>query len=348
MKGMEEKMIKEAISKLISKKDLTQEETEQVMNEIMSGNASQAQIAAFLVALRIKGETIPEITACAKIMREKASSISPNCEKLVDVVGTGGDKSNTFNISTASAFVVAGAGVSVAKHGNKSVSSKCGSADVLSELGINIMLSPEKVKECIEKVGIGFMFAPKFHPAMKHAIGPRKELGIRTVFNILGPLTNPANAKYELMGVFAPELTEPLANVLGNLGIKHALVVHGSGLDEITLTGETKISEYKKAEVKNYTITPEQFGFQKANKESLVGGDSKENADIILNILNKKETGPKKDIVVLNSAATLLAADLVENLEQGINKAKQSIESGSALKKLEMMKEFTNDTTENN
>ena len=336
------KMIREAISKLIEKNDLTQDEAEDVMNEIMSGNATDVQIAGFLVALRLKGESIDEITACAKVMREKASNINPRVDKLVDVVGTGGDKSNTFNISTASAFVVAGTGVAVAKHGNKSVSSKCGSADVLASLGINIMLEPKDVEKCIEEVGIGYMFAPKFHGAMKYAIGPRKELAIRTVFNILGPLTNPASAEYELMGVFDPSLTEPLAEVLGNLGTKHSLVVHGSGLDEITISGTTKVSECKDGKVRTYTIDPTDFGIKIADKEDLLGGTADENKEIILDILSGKEKGPKRDVVVLNSAAALLAAEEVDTIPEGIEKANESIDSGKALEKLEKMKEFTN------
>ncbi len=335
-------MIQEAISKLIEREDLTLEETKAVMNEIMSGNATDAQIAGFLVALRLKGETINEITACAEVMREKASKISPKVDKLIDIVGTGGDGSNTFNISTASAFVVAGAGVAVAKHGNKSVSSKCGSADVLASLGVNIMLEPEKVEKCIEEVGIGFMFAPKFHAAMKHAIGPRKELAIRTIFNILGPLTNPAFVEHELMGVFSPDLTEPLAEVLANLKVKHALVVHGSGLDEITIHDSTRVSEYKDGRVETYTLDPTDLGIEMVEKEDLLGGTPEENKEIILNILTGKENGPKRDIVVLNSAAALLAADETGSLSNGIRKAEESIDSGKALEKLEKMKEFTN------
>ncbi|MCK5282695.1 MAG: anthranilate phosphoribosyltransferase [Nanoarchaeota archaeon] len=336
------KMIQEAISKLVEKKDLTLKEAEDVMDEIMSGQATDAQIAGFLVALRLKGETIDEITACAKVMREKASGISPKVEKLVDVVGTGGDNSNTFNISTASAFVVAGAGVPVAKHGNKSVSSKSGAADVLTSLGVNIMLEPKQVEKCIEEIGIGFMFAPKFHSAMKYAIGPRKELKLRTVFNILGPLTNPASAEHELMGVFDESLTEPLAKVLANLGVKHSLVVHGSGMDEITLTGPTKISEYKDGVIKTYTINPEDFGMEICTKEDIMGGTPGENKDIILNILKGREKGAKRDIVVLNAAAALLAADEVDSIKEGIKKAEESIDSGKALEKLEKMIEFTN------
>ena len=337
------KMIKQAIQKLLDKKNLTQSEAETVMNEMMSGQCTDAQIAAFLIALRQKGETVDEITACAKIMRQKASRIKPKDFNLIDVVGTGGDKTGTFNISTTTAFVVAGCGLAVAKHGNKSISSKSGSADVLAELGINIMLEPKQVEDCINKAGIGFMFAPKFHPAMKYAIGPRKELGVRTVFNILGPLTNPAEAPYELMGVFDSKLVEPLAKVLGKLGLKHALVVHGNGMDELTLTGNTKVAEMKNGKVKTYDINPKKLGFKKCTLKDLQGGDAKLNAKITLDILKGKLKGPKLDVVLLNSAAALVTANKVSDLKQGIELAKKSISSGAALKKLEQLKKISNE-----
>ncbi len=335
-------MIKEAIQKLVDKKDLAPVEAEAVMNQIMSGKATDAQIAGFLIALRLKGETIDEITACAKVMREKASRIRPkNHSQLVDVVGTGGDRTGTFNVSTAAAFVVAGAGVPVAKHGNKGVSSKSGSADVLSALGVNIMLDPARVEECISNVGIGYMFAPKFHGAMKYAIGPRKELGVRTVFNILGPLTNPAEAPYELMGVFDEALVEPLAEVLGNLGCRHAVVVNGGGMDEITLSGETKVAEYKKGHIHSYSIKPTDFGIRIADLEEIKGGSPDENRQIILDILDGKEKGPKRDIVLLNAAMALFAAEKVTNMRTGISKAEKAIDSGSAMKKLRALVEFS-------
>ena len=335
-------MIQQSIQKLLEKEDLTLKEAEDVMNEIMSGKATDAQIAGFLVALRLKGETIDEITACAKVMREKASRIKPNNQdKLIDVVGTGGDKSGTFNISTAAAFVVAGAGVPVAKHGNKGVSSKCGSADVLTALGVKIDLDPKQVEACINKVGMGYMFAPKFHGAMKYAIGPRKELAVRTIFNILGPLTNPAEAPFELMGVFDPDLTEPLAEVLGKLGCKHAMVVHGSGLDEITLEGPTKVSEYKEGKVKTYEIKPSDFGIKLAELKEVLGNAPEDNAKIILGILNGKEKGPKRDIVTLNAAVALYVAGKASSIKEGVSLADESIDSGKALEKLEKMKEFT-------
>jgi len=336
-------MIQEAISKLIEAKDLSLDEAEGVMNEIMSGSATDAQIAGFLVALRLKGESIEEITACAKVMREKASRIKPsNNSELVDVVGTGGDKSGTFNISTAAAFVVAGAGIPVAKHGNKSVSSKSGSADVLTSLGINIDLDPEKVEKCISEVGIGYMFAPKFHGAMKYAIGPRKELAVRTIFNILGPLTNPAEAPYELMGVFDEKLTEPLAEVLGNLGCKHALVVHGNGLDEITLAGETKVSEFKDGHVMTYNIKPTDFEIKIADLEEVKGGTPEENKEIILSVLKGDEKGAKRDVVLLNAGAAIYVSGKVDSIKKGVELAKDSIDSGKALEKLNQLVDWTN------
>jgi anthranilate phosphoribosyltransferase len=336
-------MIKEAISKLIEKQDLSMEEAVAVMDEIMSGKATDAQIAGFLVALRLKGETIDEITACAKVMREKASRIKPkNHSQLIDVVGTGGDKSGTFNISTVAAFVVAGAGVPVAKHGNKGVSSKCGSADVLTALGIKIDLEPKQVEKCIDEVGIGYMFAPKFHGAMKYAIGPRKELGVRSVFNVLGPLTNPAEAPYELMGVFDESLVEPLAEVLGKLGLKHAMVVHGNGLDEITIEAETKVAEYIEGHVKSYEIKPTDFGIKLASLDEIKGGSPEDNAKIALDILNGKEKGVKRSVVLLNAGVALYVAGKANSIQDGIDIAKESIDSGKALEKLNKLKDWTN------
>src|SRR3989344_1021237 len=327
-------MIQEAIQKLIDKQDLTAIEAERVMDEVMSGKATDAQIAGFLVALRIKGETIDEITACAKVMRKKASRIRPsNQDMLVDVVGTGGDRSGTFNISTAAAFVVAGAGVPVAKHGNKGVSSKSGSADVLSALGVKIDLSPAQVEKCISTIGIGYMFAPGFHGAMKYAIGPRRELGIRTIFNILGPLTNPAEAPYELMGVFSESLVEPLAEVLGKLGCKHALVVHGNGLDEITIEAPTKVAEYKDGHVRIFELKPTDFGMKLASLSEIKGNTPEDNAKIILNILSGKEKGPKRDVVLLNAGAAIYTAGKAKSIQEGIDLARNSIDSGKALEK---------------
>lgn len=336
-------MIQQAISKLIEKENLTLKEATEVMDEIMSGKATDAQIAGFLIALRFKGETIDEITACASVMRKKASRIKPKSQsQLIDVVGTGGDKSGTFNISTAAALVTAGAGIPVAKHGNKGVSSKSGSADVLTALGININLEPEQVEKCIDEVGIGYMFAPKFHSAMKYAIGPRKELAARTIFNILGPLTNPAEAPYELMGVFEESLVEPLAEVLGKLGCKHALVIHGSGLDEITLEAPTKVAEYKDGHVTTYEIKPSDFNIKLAELKEIQGNTPEDNAKIILNILNNKEKGPKRDIVVLNAAAAIYTAGKAASIKEGIEIADDSIDSGKALETFNNLKDWTN------
>ena len=332
-------MIREVISKLVEQEDLTERETEIVMGEIMSGEATQAQIGAFLTALRIKGETVEEITGAARIMREKSTRIMINDPHVVDTCGTGGDRSHTFNISTAAAFVVAGAGVTVAKHGNRSVSSKCGSADVLNALGINIDIPPERTERCINETGIGFLFAPLYHPAMKYAIGPRREIGIRTIFNILGPLTNPAGASCQIMGVYSAHLTEKLARVLMNLGSTHCMVVHGSdGLDEITITGETIVSEGIRGDVKTYTIRPGDFGMLTGTIEDIKGSDPEENRHIILNIL-QGEKGHRRDIVVLNAAAGIYVAGKARDLETAILMAQESIDSGNAMKKLEALRQ---------
>lgn len=333
-------MIKDAINSLIDGKDLSEEEMIGAMRDIMEGKSTDAQIASFLTALRIKGETVEEITGAAKVMREKVSKINAP-EYTVDTCGTGGDMSHTFNISTTAALVVAACGLPVAKHGNRSVSSSCGSADVLEALNIKIELEPAKVEKCLKTTGFGFMFAPLFHPAMKYAIGPRKELGVRTVFNILGPLTNPAGAKRQVMGVFSDKLTEPLAQVLGNLGVKHAFVVHGEdGLDEITTTDKTRISELKEDKVKTYSISPEEFGLKKAYKEDLIGGNAEENAKITIGILEGGK-GPKRDIVLLNAAAALITGDKAVDFNEGITKAAEAIDSGAARAKLEEVKKVS-------
>ncbi|RJQ50592.1 MAG: anthranilate phosphoribosyltransferase [Nitrospiraceae bacterium] len=330
-------MIKEAINLLVQGKNLTENEMTGSMRDIMEGNATDAQIASFLTALRIKGETVEEITGAAKVMREKVMKIKAPAH-TVDTCGTGGDMSHTFNISTTSALVVAACGVPVAKHGNRSVSSKCGSADVLEALGIKIDLEPQKVEKCLEATGFGFMFAPLFHPAMKYAVGPRREMGIRTIFNILGPLTNPAGAERQVMGVFHDRLTEKLAQVLANLGVKHAFVVHGEdGLDEITNTDRTKISEMKDGRVNTFFIAPEDLGFKRAEKTALSGGDATENAKITIDILGGLK-GPKRDIVIMNSAAALITGDRAEGLPDAIKIAAEAIDSGAALKKLKEVK----------
>ncbi len=333
-------MIKEAIQALIEGRSLKMEEAAQVMEEIMSGGVTPAQFGAFVTALRLKGETVEEIAGLAKVMRAKAVPVVVS-GPVVDTCGTGGDGTATFNISTAAAFVVAGAGLKVAKHGNRAMSSRCGSADVLEALGVKIELTAEQVQRCLEEVGIGFMFAPAFHPAMKYAAAPRREIGIRTVFNILGPLTNPAGARAQVLGVADGSLVEKLALVLQNLGCEHALVVHGEdGLDEITLTGKTRVCELKGGHIKNYTIRPEQFGLARVGLESLKGGTAEENATHLRNILAGAE-GPRRDVVLMNSAAALVAGDRVKSLKEGMKQAQETIDSGRALARLEQLIELT-------
>ncbi len=327
-------MIKEAIDTLVSGNSLTMEQAAGVMNEIMNGEATPAQFGSFVTALRLKGETVHEIAGMARAMRERAIPVATS-GPMVDTCGTGGDASETFNISTTAAFVVAGAELKVAKHGNRGMSSGCGSADVLDALGVKIDLGAKEVERCLEEVGIGFMFAPVVHPAMMYASPPRREIGIRTVFNILGPLTNPAGAEAQLLGVADGELTMKMAEVLSLLGCHHALVVHGEdGLDEITLGGQTTVCELKEDEITRYLIDPEEFGFRRVNMASLRGGPPQESAAIIRRVLSG-ETGPHRDIVLLNAAAALVAGDRAENLEQGIKITAQSIDSGNASEKLE-------------
>ena len=334
-------MIKEAINLTVQGKSLTEAQMIGAMKDIMEGNATDAQIGSFLTAMRMKGETVDEITGAARVMREKVRAIKAP-PYTVDTCGTGGDMSHTFNISTTTAIVVAACGVSVAKHGNRSVSSSCGSADVLEALGIRIDLEPGKVEQCLEETGFGFMFAPLFHPAMKFAIGPRKEMGIRTVFNILGPLTNPAGAQRQVLGVFSDRLTEPMAQVLSNLGVTHAFVVHGEdGLDEITNTDRTRVTELNEGKVETYYISPEEFGFKKTGKKDLVGGSAAENAKITTDILEGQK-GPKRNIVLMNAAAALIAGNKAEGFHEGVEKAGKAIDSGDALKKLNEVKEVSN------
>lgn len=334
--------VQEVIGKLVERRNLTEAEAEEAMKCIMSGGATQAQIGSFLTALRMKGETVEEITAFARVMREFAARISPKVDDvLVDTCGTGGDKIKTFNISTTAMFVAAGAGVCIAKHGNRSVTSRAGSADVVEAVGVRIDLPPEEVERCIEDVGIGFMFAPRFHAAMKHAIGPRREMGIRTVFNILGPLTNPASAQAQVMGVFDAGLTEKLAQVLGKLGCERAMVVHGvEGLDEISTLGGTKISELVDGKVRTYTIFPEEFGLERANPETIAGKELGENVRMMLSVL-KGERGPRRDIVLLNAAAAIVVGGKADGLREGISIAGKSIDSGHAYEKLVQLVEAT-------
>jgi anthranilate phosphoribosyltransferase len=335
-------MIKEAIAKVIAKANLTEQEAETVMREIMQGEATDAQIASYITALRMKGETVEEITGSARVMREKAVHVMLDATYQVDTCGTGGDLSHTFNISTTAAFVVAGAGVTVAKHGNRSVSSKSGSADVLQALDVNIEIPSHRVEECLREVGIAFLFAPLMHQAMKYAIGPRREIGVRTIFNVLGPLTNPAGVKSQIMGVYAADLTELLARALGNLGIKHAFVVHGmDGLDEITITDRTKVAEFKDGRVMDYFIHPSDFALPTGKSEDLRGGDAKENAAITIDVL-KGQKGPRRTIVLLNAAAGLAASGRAKDIKDGVAIAAEAIDSGAALKKLEQLKSFTN------
>jgi anthranilate synthase/phosphoribosyltransferase len=336
--------IKTAIGKVMNGEALNIDEAEEVMSQIMGGEATPAQIGAYLMALRIKSETVAEITGSARAMRRAAVHVKPvtPAEQLVDVVGTGGDGAGTFNISTTTAFVVAGAGQKVAKHGNRAASSKSGSADVLAALGVNLDLTPEQVADAIDKVGLGFMFAVKHHPAMKHAIGPRRELGVRTVFNILGPLTNPAGAKSLCMGVYDGRLTEPLAKVLGELGVNSAFVVHGfGGLDELTTTGPNTISRLQGGQVVTETLDPAELGFARATVKDLLGGSAEENAQITRNILNGRDQGSKRDVVILNAAATLMAAGKVADLPAGVRLATNSIDNGAALDVLQRFAAFT-------
>ena len=337
-------MIKEAISKIIDRHDLTESEMVQVMEEIMTGVSSPAQIGAFLVALRIKGEAVDEITGAARVMREKAVKIdTPKGRTVVDTCGTGGDSAGTFNISTTAAFITAGAGLVVAKHGNKSVSSKCGSADLLQALGVNIEAEQSRVEECLRQCGIGFLFAPMMHGAMKYAIGPRREIGIRTIFNLLGPLTNPAGAENQVMGVYSDALTEPLANVLKRLGSKHVYVVHGhDGLDELTLTTTSKVSELVDGKITTYSFDTRKYGFALCNGADLKGEDPQSNAQITLNILKGDEKGPKADITIMNAALAILAGGKAGDFKEGVALAKTSISSGAAIRALDEMKRLTN------
>ena len=345
-------MILESLKKVVEREDLSAEDAFMTMDEIMSGKATDAQIAAFLTALRLKGETVEEITGFARAMREKvtpvkvrgqveASISGSDREALVDTCGTGGDASNTFNISTATAFVVAGAGIPVAKHGNRSVSSLCGSADVVEALGVSLELSPEQVGSCIDEMGIGFLYAPLLHKAMKYVMTARKEIRIRTVFNILGPLTNPAGAASQVVGVYQERLTEVLARVLNELGARRAFVVHGlDGLDEVSLSGESRISEVKGGRVQTYTVSPEDFGLKRAPLSELQGGNAAENAEIIRRILSGEE-GPRRDVVLMNAAVALVAGGKANDFQEGVKLAARSIDSGAAMEKLSRLVEFS-------
>ncbi len=333
--------IQEAIKAVVENRDLTREEMTQVMQAVMSGNTTQAQIGGFLVGLRMKGETVDEIAAAAAVMRSLAQHVDVDVPALVDTCGTGGDSSGTFNISTASAFVVAAAGGHVAKHGNRAVSSKSGSADVLEAAGVNLELTPQQVAQCIREVGVGFMFAPLHHGAMKHAIGPRREMGVRTIFNLLGPLTNPAGAPNQVIGVFSDQWLKPMAQVLAQLGSRHVLVVHaGDGLDEISIGAPTRIAELLNGEVTTFEIAPEKFGMKRADLKQITAQTPQESLAVIKRVLGG-EAGPARDIVALNSGAAIYAAGLAPSLEAGVEKAQSVLDSGAALAKLDALVKLT-------
>jgi anthranilate phosphoribosyltransferase len=335
-------MIQEAIYQVINKQNLNIEQTKAVMEEIMEGRATNAQIGSFLTAMRMKGETIDEITACAGVMRNKCLKISPKMDVL-DIVGTGGDEANTFNISTVSSFVISAGGVPVAKHGGRSVSSKCGSADVLEALGINISINAERSAQILDKIGMCFMFAPTYHTSMKYAAPVRKEMSVRTIFNILGPLANPAGANMQLLGVYDENLVEPLAQVLSNLGVKRAMVVHGhDGLDEVTLCNTTTVCEVNNGNINSFFLSPEQLGLKKCLPEDLAGGTPKENAKIALDILSGVH-GPKRDIVVLNSALCLYMAHNQVTLRECVKMAERLIDDGLAKAQLDKFIKLSNE-----
>ncbi|MBX3234954.1 MAG: anthranilate phosphoribosyltransferase [Nitrospiraceae bacterium] len=334
-------MIKDAISKLADRIALSEKEAEEVMGEIMDGSATSAQIAGYLMGLRMKGETVEEIAGSVRAMRARALKIRVADRKVVDTCGTGGDRANTFNISTTAAFVVAGAGLTVAKHGNRSVSSKSGSADVLAALGVRIDLPADRVADCVNEVGIGFLFAPLYHSAMKHCAAPRQELGIRTLLNILGPLTNPAGAGLQVVGVFDPGLTELLAKVLVHLGSQRCFIVHGmDGLDEITLTDRTRISEGKAGVVSSYFVEPKEFGLTRVAPKALLGGTAEDNAGIARDILQGRK-GPQRDIVCLNAAPAIVAGGKAATLQEGFAVAQRAIDAGAAMEKLDRLIAFT-------
>ena len=334
--------IRQAIDRLVNRINLSEAETIEVMNQIMTGEATPLQVAAILTALRMKGETVDEITGAARVMREKAHRVNVGTKTVLDTCGTGGDQKGTFNISTTSAFVLAGAGVNVAKHGNRSVSSLSGSADVLGALGVKVDAPKERVEQCIAKIGIGFLFAPLLHEAMKYAVQPRRDIGIRTIFNILGPLTNPAMATHQLIGIYSGALVGVVAHVLNNLGSVRAMVVHGlEGLDEISLCGPTKVAELRCGEVKEYTVEPEQFGFKACRLEELHGGNPVESAAIVRGVLESKK-GPPRDVVLLNSGAALYVSGTAATIQDGIRLAAVSIDSGKARQKLAQLVEMTN------
>lgn len=335
-------MMRECLNKLIHREDLGEEQTAALFGEIMSGNATDAQIGAVMAALATKGETFSELAGAARAMRRKATRIQTNMDVVVDTCGTGGDSLHTFNISTTAAFVVSGCGVTVAKHGNRSISSKCGSADLLEALGVNLEVGPEVVEEAVREIGIGFLFAPRFHGAMKHAAKARKELAVRSIFNMLGPLTNPAGANCQLIGVYAPQLTEMFASALQLLGARRAFVVHGhDGLDEISVCAPTRVSRLSDGMIRTFDITPEQLLGRTARPEDMTGGSPVENAEITRRILDG-EKGPRRDVVAVNAGAALIAAGVAQDFAEGIRLAEASIDEGRARVKLEALVQFTN------
>ena len=335
--------LKGILAKLSEGNDLTKDEAMYTQDMILTGQATEAQIACILTALKMKGETLDEITGFAAVLRDKANTISPDVDNYVDLVGTGGDCTYSFNISTTSAFVVAASGLPVAKHGNRSISSKSGAGDVLEALGVNIAADPDVVKKCVEEVGIGFMFAPHFNPAMKYVGKVRKDLGFRTIFNILGPLSNPSRAKAMVVGVYTSKLTDVIAKAMMNIGVERAFVVSGcDNMDEITLTGGTTISEIKDGRVNTFTVTPEQFGFKRCGLDELQGGDGTVNAGITKDILSGKEKGAKRDIVLLNAGATLYVGGMADSIQAVIRLAQETIDSGKALKTLEALVNASN------
>lgn len=334
-------MLKEYLHQVLSGQHLTRQQAGAAMNVIMSGQASEAQIGSFLTALKLKGETSSEITGFAETMRSHAESIVCQQSRLIDTCGTGGDCKGTFNVSTTVAFVLAGAGLAVAKHGNRSVSSSCGSADVLAALGVNVELAPQIAAAAIDEINVGFLFAPTFHKAMKYAAKPRKDLGFRTVFNILGPLSNPAKANYQLIGVYDQDLTEKVAGALVGLGVERAMVVHSfDGLDEISTTAPTQVTEVRDGQLYSYVINPQDYGFHAAAPDDYLGGTAEQNAEIILKIL-QGQLGPKRDIVLINAAAALYIAGSVPDLQSGLELAAASIDSGKAYAKLHDLKNFS-------
>jgi len=333
--------IQATLQKLLGNQDLSGEEMRQVMRAMMTGDLSDAQIAGFLIALRCKGESVEEIAAAVAVMRELAQRVRVTGEHVIDTCGTGGDGANTFNISTAAAFVVAAAGGKVAKHGNRSVSSRCGSADLLETAGVNLDLSAELVEQCINSIGVGFLFAAKHHNAVRHTVGPRREMGVRTLFNLIGPMSNPAQAPHQLIGVFDKQWLTPVAEVLKKLGSRHVLVVHADdGLDEISIAAATQVAELKNGEIATYTLTPEQFGMQRSSLNSLAVNNAEASLEII-NAVLANQAGPARDIVALNAGAAIYAADLADSLQAGVEKALQTIADGSAKRKFQALVEFS-------